>query len=119
MSATNLKLRCDEWDPIDITLTETKLAGAMDIIEDMVVVYMEGGDSGDKVSGIKRCPAIVLPKDTGSTVIFAKGDKIYFNNSTKKVTNVSSGNTLCGRANEDAAGSATELEVDFDGCHQS
>lgn len=110
-----VKLRSPDFESITVVLGATKLAGAMDKVEDTVGVYVNGGESGDKDALITRCPKIVLPKTAGSLIAFDKGGKVYFDNTAKKVTSVSGGNTLCGRANEAAATTAEEVEVNFNG----
>jgi len=115
MSATNLKIRSDNWRSVEVTLGATKVAGAMDKIEDLVGVYMEGGDSGDEVAFCYDCEKITLPKSVDTGDVFAKGDKVYFDNSAKKLTATSGGNTLCGRALEAVIASDTEVLVDFKG----
>ena len=113
--ANAVQLRHSDFDSVIVTLAATKTAGAMDKIEDTVGIYVNGGASGAKDAFITRCSAVVLPKTDGSLISFTKGDKVYFDDTAKKVTNQSEGNTLIGRANEDAATTATEVEVNFNG----
>jgi len=115
MSATALKIRSDNWRSVEVTLAATKVAGVMDKIEDLVGTYMEGGVSTDEVAFCYDCEKIILPKSVATTDVFTKGDKVYFDNSAKKLTATSGGNTLCGRALETVICSVTEILVDLKG----
>jgi len=115
MSGTNLKIRSDNWRSVEVELAATKLAGAMDKIQELVGVYMEGGDSGDDVAFCYDCEKIVVPKNVATADVFVKGDKVYYNNTDKKVSGTSGGNTLCGRALEDASRTTTEVLIDLKG----
>lgn len=52
------------------------------------------------------------PKATGSAWVL--GEKIYWDDTAKKFTDVSTSNTLCGYANAAAASGDTTGSVDFD-----
>ena len=114
MSATALKLRNPHFKSVKVTAPSAGYtAGQMVKIEDTVGVIVETKTVGLDTALIYGCEKIVVPKSTGVT--FTKGDKVYFNASAAKVTSTASGNTLCGRANEDAASGATEIEIDLNG----
>lgn len=115
MSATAFELRTDKFKSMKLTLGGTKAAGALDKVNDTVGVYPVGGGSGDQVAFIYSAEKVYVPKDAGSDTGGDAGAKAYFNNSTKKVTAVSSGNTLCGRFLEDAADADTYATIDLNG----
>ena len=117
--ANAVQLRNPKFESIAVTLSATKIAGAMDKINDTVGIYVTGGDSGDSVGFITKCEAVVLPKTAGTGITFAQGAKVYFDNTAKAVTNVSSGNTLVGRANLAALATAATVEVNFNGNAQA
>lgn len=110
-----VKLRNPNFESIEVTLGATKDAGAMDLIEDTVGIYVNGGESGDKDAFIHKCEKVVVPKATGASTDFAAGDKVYFDNTAKAVTYDPTGNTLCGRANEAVLTTDTEVEINLVG----
>jgi predicted RecA/RadA family phage recombinase len=109
MSISGIQLRSQHYQAMSVTLGGTKVAGAMDKIEDTVGVYYEGGASGEAVAFVFQADKILLPKADGSGLTIAQGAKIYFDNSAKKVTPTSGGNTLCGRCL--SAAGATDTTV--------
>lgn len=56
---------------------------------------------------------IVLPKVTGTDESFSTGDPVYYSTSDKKVSAVSTGNTLCGRALDEAGTADDEALADL------
>ena len=70
---------------------------------------------GQQAAIIYRDPAVLMEKVTGSGKTFAIGGNVYWDNSTGKVTNASTGNTLIGRAKEAATAAATQVLVDLSG----
>ena len=89
----------------------TYAAGAMTVIGSTIGVVVENvGTSGASTSDtypngpdgvlVYEAEKIVLPKLTGAGESFSTGDKVYYNATEGKVTAVSTGNTLCGRALE-------------------
>lgn len=110
-----LKLHSDKFRSMKVTLGGTVTAGAMAKIQDTVGAYALAGDSGDEVGFIFGCERITLPKNAGSDTGGSAGAKVYFDGSTKKITAVSSGNTLCGRLIEDADDADTEAKVCLNG----
>ena len=117
MSATALKLRCPLTAVHSMKLTASVggvTAGLMAKVEDTIVVYVETADAGVEVSAIYWAEKIELPKES-TTVTFTQGDKVYFDETNAEVTSTASGNTLIGIATEDAAATATTVEVDFNG----
>lgn len=114
MSETLLKLRSPNFKSVKVTApTAGYTAGQMKKIADMVGVITVTAALGVETALIYDAEKIVVPKATG--VSLALGGKVYFDASAAKVTSVSSGNTLCGRALEAAGSSVTEIEIDLDG----
>lgn len=115
MAETALKVRSRDWRSMQLTTpTAGYTAGQVVKVEDTVFVIVETKTVGQTAIGIYNVEKIVLPKVTGSGITFAAGDKVYYDGNGK-VTNVASGNTLCGRANEAADANATEVEVTLNG----
>lgn len=116
MTATALNLRSPNFKSITVTTpTAGYTAGDMVKVEDTVGVIAETKTVGLDAVLIYQCDKIVVPKTDGSGITFAKGDKVYYDGTAKKVTNVSSGNTLCGRATEAALATDTTAEIDLQG----
>ena len=115
MALTGLLLHLNRFKQFNVTLGGTVAEGAMAKIQDTVGVYASKGDSGDVVSFIYQAEKITLPKTAATGVTFAAGAKVYYDDSAKAVTNVSSGNSFCGIALEAAIFSATSLLVELDG----
>lgn len=123
MTATALKLRCPLADCATMTLSVPSggvTGGQMAKVQSTVGAYLTtDATAGNLVAFVYSAKKIVVPKDAGSGITFAAGDPVYFNDSTKKATNVSSGNTFCGTALEAAVGAATEVEIELDGSPRS
>jgi len=88
------------------------LTGAMALIEDVVGFYFTGGK---EVAFIYAAPKAILPCVTVATGAFVAGSKVYFDATAKKVTEVSTGNKLCGFVLETPAVGDKEVLVDLDG----
>lgn len=112
--STALNLRSPNFKSVKVTAPSAGYtAGQIVKVEDTVMVIVETAALGVVTAGIYQCEKIVLVKATGVTI--TKGDKVYFDASAAKITNVASGNTLCGRALEDAGSSVTSIEIDLEG----
>jgi len=116
MAETALKLRSPNFKSMLVTAPSGGYtAGQMVKVQDTVGVIVEAIDATKTGSMIYNCEKIVVPKTAGSGITFAVGDKVYFDASAGKVTNVASGNTLCGRANEAGAADDSEIEITLNG----
>ena len=126
---SGLKLRTKLESAKTLTFTNastntTYSAGDMMVIGSTIGALVEDvGTSGQAVSDtypngpdgvvVYHAEKIVLPKMTGVDESFAIGDKIYYDSTEKKITAVSTANTLCGRALEDVGTSDTEVLSDL------
>jgi len=116
MSETALKLRSNVFASMVVTApTAGYTAGDMVKVEDTVGVIAETKAATLDAVLIYKCEKIVVPKVAGTGISFAAGDKVYYKAADKKVTNASTGNTLCGRALEAAGASATTVLIDLTG----
>lgn len=70
---------------------------------------------GQKAAIIYRDPAVIFEKDAGSGKALTQGAIVYWNNSTQKATNASTGNTAIGRVKEAATAAATQVLIDLSG----
>ena len=115
MSATNLNLRSDKFASLKVTAPSAGYtAGQLVKVEDTVGVIVETKAATLSAVLIYKCEKIVVAKTAATAITFAAGDKVYYNGAGA-VTNVASGNTLCGRALEAATGAATSVLIDLTG----
>ena len=117
MSA-NARLRCAVSETKSITVTAASpgvTAGTMAKVEDTVGVYLEDAATGDKVAFCFYAPKIVVTSVAVATGKFTAGSKVYFNATDKKITESSSGNTLCGVVLETPALGAETVLIALDG----
>jgi hypothetical protein len=116
MAETNLHLRSDVFASLKVTApTAGYTAGQMVKVEDTVGVIAETKAATLDAVLIYKCDKVVVPKVAATGITFAAGDKVYFSSGSAAVTNVASGNTLCGRALEAAVFSADEVLIDLTG----
>ncbi|MBM3210588.1 DUF2190 family protein [Candidatus Poribacteria bacterium] len=116
MAETLLKMRSDKFASMVVTTpTAGYTAGQMVKVEDTVGVIAETKAATKDAVLIYKCDKIVVPKVAGTGITFAAGDKVYYKAANAAVTNVASGNTLCGRALVAAGASATSVEIDLTG----
>lgn len=115
MALTGLLLHLNRFKQFNVTLGGAVAEGDMAKIQDCVGVYASKGAIGDVVSFIFEAEWIELPKTAATGVTFAAGAKVYYDDSAKAVTNVSSGNTFCGISREAALFSATSLNITLEG----
>lgn len=71
--------------------------------------------NGPNGTAIYHCNKVKMNKTTGGSEAYAKGEVLYWNDTTKLLTNVVSTNKKIGVALEDVAIGATSVLVDFDG----
>jgi len=90
-------------------------AGDMIKVEDKVGVIVEAALVTKDAVLVYSAEKVVVPKTAYTGVIFAIGDMVYYDSSAAAVTNVSTGNTLCGRALEAAGATATTVLIDLKG----
>ena len=117
MSA-DARLRCALSETKSITVTAASpgvTAGTMAKVEDTVGVYLEDADTGDEVAFCYYAPKIVVTSVAVATGKFTAGSKVYFNATNKKITESSSGNTLCGVVLETPALAAETVLIALDG----
>jgi len=92
---------------------ETLSAGAMTVVGNTLgVVVEDAGTSSDFVL-VYEAEKIVAPKATGTGRTLAAGANVYYDAAAKKVTDVATGNTKCGKALEAAGGSDDEVLIDL------
>lgn len=117
MSA-DARLRCALSETKSITVTAVSpgvTAGTMAKVEDVVGVYLEDADTGDEVAFCYYAPKIVVTSVAVGTGKFTAGSKVYFDATAKKITQSTTGNTLCGVVLETPALAAKEVLIDLDG----
>jgi hypothetical protein len=114
MAITGTRLACalSECKAMTVATVAPVLTGAMALIEDVVGFYFTGGK---EVAFIYAAPKAILPCVTVATGAFVAGSKVYFDATAKKVTEVSTGNKLCGFVLETPAVGDKEVLVDLDG----
>ena len=113
MVATNLKTRSPNFASMQVVAPSGGYtAGDMVKVQDTVGVISESVLATKVAVLIYACEKIVVPKATGITL--EAGDKVYYDGAGA-ITNVSSGNTLCGRALEAAGSSDEEVEIHLKG----
>lgn len=116
MAATALKLRSPNFKSVGITAPTGGLtAGQMHAANSLIGVIVESKDAAADAVLIYECEKVIVPKVAGTGITFSIGSKVYYNSSAKKVTNVSTGNTLCGRALEAADASDGEVLIHLTG----
>lgn len=116
MALTGPHIRSEHWQSVDLTVPSGGVTkGQMDLIEAMVGVWAETKDAGETCAFIFQADKIAVPKGTGSTSIFAAGQKVYFDHADANVNESSGGNTLCGRALEVALAADDELLITLNG----
>jgi len=79
-----------------------------------VCVNKAAASSGDECVMYYEIPKVVVPCITitsGNQSSFDEGSKVYFDSTASKVTNVASGNTLCGIVTTKPAVGATTVEI--------
>lgn len=103
-----------EGDILDFTAAGNVTAGAGILIGTKLGIPLNSGVSGDVIA-VQMTGVWELPKDTGASTNFNVGGAVYWNDSSKKVTGVSSGNTLIGYAFETAGTSAAVAKVKLNG----
>ena len=117
MSA-DARLRCAVSETKSITVTAVSpgvTAGTMAKVEDVVGVYLEDADTGDAVAFCYYAPKIVVTSVAVGTGKFTAGSKVYFDATDKKITESSTGNTLCGVVLETPALAAETVLIALDG----
>lgn len=116
MAETLLKLRSNILASMKVVApTGGYTAGDMVKVQDTVGVIVATVLVAKEAALIYECEKIIVPKTAATGITFAAGDKVYYNASAGAVTNVSSGNTLCGRALEVAGATDAEALIDLKG----
>jgi len=115
MTISGIQLRSSRYQAFDVTLAATKVAGALDKIEDTVGVYFEGGESGDIVAFVTQADKILLAKKDGSGEAIAQGALVYYEAASGKLTATAGSNTKCGRCIKAALPTDTTVLVAFNG----
>lgn len=88
------------------------LSGTAYLIGSLLVVATVDADAADSFEGLVT-GVVTLPKPTGQA--WTEGLKLYWDDSAKKITSTSGGNTLVGVADAAAASADTEGDVRLDG----
>lgn len=117
MAITYPKLRVplEECKSMKVTSGAAKTAGEMEKIQDLVGFHNMAVAISTLSAFIYYAPKVVLPCVAAPTAGYVVGEKMYFKASTKSITNVASGNTLCSFVTKAVAQAATEVEVDLQG----
>jgi len=86
------------------------------LVEDTVGAVLESADAGDEAVLIYHAEKIMAPKALESTDVFAVGQRVYFNPTTRLVTpTYDSGFYWIGIATEAAAAADKYVEIDLKG----
>jgi hypothetical protein len=93
--------------------SETVAAGEMVKVHDTIGIVVEDAEESSAFVLVYAAEKIIVPKLTGTGIAFAPGDSVYYKTADKKVTNASSGNTLCGKALETVGDTDTEVLIDL------
>lgn len=88
------------------------VSGLAYLIGSQLVVATADADAADSFEGVTK-GVVTLVKTTGEA--WTEGLKLYWNDSSKKVTSTSGGNTLIGVADAAAGSSDTTGDVYLDG----
>jgi hypothetical protein len=117
MAISGPHIRSEHWRSFDYTVPAAGVtAGAMDKIQDTVVVFAETKSEDDIVAAIYQADVILVPKISGTGYAIVQGEKVYYNDFVNKVVaDTTSGNTLCGRCLVAAGADDTEVLIDFSG----
>lgn len=116
MAISGPHIRSEHWRSFDYEAPSGGVvAGAMDKVNDTVVVFAETKDEGETVAAIYQADKILVPKVAGSGLTIAQGAKVYYDDTENAVTPTSGGNTLCGRSIEAAGADDDEVLIDFEG----
>jgi len=111
-----MELRSNIWASIKVIAPSAGyVKGQMTKVEDTVGVIVDDADNLEEAVLVYSCEAVEVPKTAGTGITFAAGDKVYFDAAAGAVTNVSSGNTLCGRAKEAATTTDDVVIIDLKG----
>jgi predicted RecA/RadA family phage recombinase len=117
MAISGPHIRSEHWRSFDYTVPSGGVtAGAMDKIQDTVVVFAETKTVGEIVAAIYQADKILVPKYAATGYAIVQGEKVYYNDYLNKVVaDTTSGNTLCGRCMEAADADDTEVLIDLSG----
>jgi predicted RecA/RadA family phage recombinase len=88
------------------------VSGTAYLIGALLVVAAVSAAQGEKFSG-RLMGVFTLPKATGSA--WTEGEKLYWDNTAKNITDTASGNTLVGSAYAAAASGDASGQVRLDG----
>jgi ABC-type Fe3+-hydroxamate transport system substrate-binding protein len=110
-------MRSSRWQTLDDYTVPSGgcIEGNLTKIGDTVGFYFETKYAGAAVAVVIQCDIAELTKKTGSLEAIAQGAKVYYEAASGKLTGVSGGNTLCGRALKAAGAAATTAFVAFNG----
>jgi len=92
---------------------ESYSAGAMIKVQDTIGIVVEDVAENSEFVLLYEAEKVIVPKATGTGINFSVGDNVYYDATAKKVTNSSSGNTLCGKALESAGDNDAEFLIDL------
>ncbi len=92
---------------------ESYSAGEMIKVNDTIGMVVEDVEANSEFVLLYEAEKVVAPKATGTGISFAVGDNVYYDATAKKVTSVSTANTLCGKALESAGDSDPEVLIDL------
>lgn len=88
------------------------------LVEDTVGAALESADFGEEAVLIYHAEKIMVPKKTGQGELFAVGQRVYWDPTTRTVTpNYDSGYYWIGIATEAAAITDSYVEIDLKGDH--
>ena len=98
----------NEGEVLDVVLAADATTDVPFLLGDLLVVPVKSGLSGQTIACVAQ-GNVELPKTTGTAI--TAGAKVYWDNSTGKITTTSSGNKHVGYSSLAAASSATTIPV--------
>jgi predicted RecA/RadA family phage recombinase len=111
------ELRCPlgACETFEYTASGAKLAGAVELINDTLAIWLTNVASGSVGALAFKAPRVMLPCATAPTAGYPVGTKMYWDTADAELNTSSSGNRECAVVTEAAAFGATDVEVAFDG----
>lgn len=116
MALTGIQLRCG-LEETEVFTTAAPIggvtSGAMAIVNDVVGFYLSDAEEADITTFVFRARRVMAPCAVSAG--YAVGEKVYFDNTQKEVTQTATSNTLCGIVTRAAGSDDTTVEIFLDG----